>query len=51
MSISDLAGAATAGTISTKRAPAHKAMVIRALRRNGRVVGFIGEDIDEARAL
>ena len=46
-----LAAAAEGTTIFAKLSPAHKERVIRALQKNGHVVGFMGDGINDAPAL
>ncbi|WP_082549257.1 magnesium-translocating P-type ATPase [Rhizobacter sp. Root404] len=51
MSEGELAGAVERHRLFAKLAPLHKERVVRALRRNGHVVGFIGDGINDAPAL
>ena len=51
MSEAALAEAAQATRIFARLAPAHKERIIRALQRNGHVVGFLGDGINDAPAL
>jgi Mg2+-importing ATPase len=51
MSDADLAQAAEKTTLFARLSPAHKERVIRALRRTGHVVGFVGDGINDAPAL
>jgi Mg2+-importing ATPase len=51
MSDPDLATAASTTSVFARLAPAHKERIIRALQRQGRVVGFLGDGINDAPAL
>jgi Mg2+-importing ATPase len=51
MSDGDLAEAALKTTLFARLSPAHKERVIRALRGQGHVVGFMGDGINDAPAL
>jgi P-type Mg2+ transporter len=51
MSDADLAKAAEGATLFARLSPAHKERVIRILRQNGHVVGFLGDGINDAPAL
>jgi Mg2+-importing ATPase len=51
MSDPDLAEAALKTTLFARLSPAHKERVIRALRGQGHVVGFVGDGINDAPAL
>jgi Mg2+-importing ATPase len=51
MSDRELAEAAENTTLFARLSPAHKERVIRALRGNGHVVGFMGDGINDAPAL
>jgi len=51
MSDSELAVAAEKATLFARLSPAHKERVIRALRGQGHVVGFMGDGINDAPAL
>jgi P-type Mg2+ transporter len=51
MSDAELAEAAETTTLFARLSPAHKERVIRILRGNGHVVGFIGDGINDAPAL
>jgi Mg2+-importing ATPase len=51
MSDADLAEAAERATLFARLSPAHKERVIRILRKNGHVVGFLGDGINDAPAL
>jgi Mg2+-importing ATPase len=51
LSDADLAAAAEKTTLFARLSPAHKERVIRALRGNGHVVGFMGDGINDAPAL
>ena len=47
----DLAHAAEAHDVFAKLTPAHKERIVRLLKANGRVVGFMGDGINDAAAL
>ncbi len=51
MDDAELAQAVEAHAIFAKLTPAHKERVVRALKRNGHVVGFMGDGINDAPAL
>ena len=51
MSEAELAEAASATSVFARLAPAHKERIIRALQSKGRVVGFLGDGINDAPAL
>ena len=51
LSDADLAVAAENATLFARLSPAHKERVIRVLRGNGHVVGFMGDGINDAPAL
>jgi Mg2+-importing ATPase len=51
MSDTELAEAASATSVFARLAPAHKERIIRALQSKGRVVGFLGDGINDAPAL
>ena len=51
MSDQELAAAAEKTTLFARLSPAHKQRVIRVLRSNGHVVGFMGDGINDAPAL
>ena len=51
MSDAELADAAEKATLFARLSPAHKQRVIRVLRGNGHVVGFMGDGINDAPAL
>jgi Mg2+-importing ATPase len=51
MSESELAEAACATSVFARLVPAHKEHIIRALQSKGRVVGFMGDGINDAPAL
>jgi Mg2+-importing ATPase len=51
MSDADLTEAADKAVLFARLSPAHKERVIRALRRKGHVVGFVGDGINDAPAL
>jgi len=51
MADEQLAEAIDGTTVFAKLSPAHKERVIRALQRNGHVVGFLGDGINDAPAL
>jgi len=51
MTDAELAAAAEEATLFARLSPAHKERVIRALRGNGHVVGFMGDGINDAPAL
>jgi Mg2+-importing ATPase len=51
MSDTELAHAAEKATLFARLSPAHKERVIRILRGNGHVVGFMGDGINDAPAL
>jgi P-type Mg2+ transporter len=51
MSDAELAEAADKAALFARLSPAHKKRVIRALRGNGHVVGFMGDGINDAPAL
>jgi Mg2+-importing ATPase len=51
MSDAELAQAAEKATLFARLSPAHKERVIRTLRGNGHVVGFMGDGINDAPAL
>jgi len=51
MTDAQLAQAAEETTIFAKLSPAHKERIIRALQQQGRVVGFLGDGINDAPAL
>jgi len=51
MSEAELAEAAGATSVFARLAPAHKEHIIRALQSKGRVVGFMGDGINDAPAL
>jgi P-type Mg2+ transporter len=51
MSDAELSKAAEEATVLSKLEPSHKERVIRALQRNGHVVGFLGDGINDAPAL
>jgi Mg2+-importing ATPase len=51
MSDADLAQAVEKATICARLSPAHKQRIIRTLRDQGRVVGFLGDGINDAPAL
>ena len=51
MSDAELAEAASATSVFARLAPAHKERIIRALQSKGRVLGFLGDGINDAPAL
>ena len=51
MTAAELAEAAEKATLFARLSPAHKERVIRVLRGNGHVVGFLGDGINDAPAL
>jgi Mg2+-importing ATPase len=51
MSEPELATAASATSVFARLAPAHKERIIRALQRQGHVLGFLGDGINDAPAL
>jgi P-type Mg2+ transporter len=51
MSETELAEAASATSVFARLAPAHKERIIRALQSKGRVLGFLGDGINDAPAL
>jgi P-type Mg2+ transporter len=51
MSEAELAEAASATSVFARLAPAHKERIIRALQSKGRVVGFLGDGINDAPGL
>jgi Mg2+-importing ATPase len=51
MSDAELAAAAEAHNVFTRLTPAHKDRIVRLLKANGRVVGFMGDGINDAAAL
>lgn len=51
MSETELAEAASATSVFARLVPAHKERIIRALQRQGHVVGFLGDGINDAPAL
>jgi Mg2+-importing ATPase len=51
MSEAELAEAASATSVFARLAPAHKERIIRALQSKGRVVGFMGDGINDAPGL
>ena len=51
MDDAELAGAVGGTTVFAKLSPLHKERIVRALRRNGHVVGFMGDGINDAPAL
>jgi len=51
MSDAELAGAAARTAVFAKLSPAQKERIIRALQRGGRVVGFLGDGINDSPAL
>jgi Mg2+-importing ATPase len=51
MTSEQLACAAETTTVFAKLSPAHKERIIRALQKNGHVVGFMGDGINDAPAL
>ena len=51
MSETELAEAASATSVFARLAPAHKEHIIRALQSKGRVLGFMGDGINDAPAL
>ena len=51
MSDTDLASAVEHNTVFAKLTPLHKERLVRALRSNGHVVGFMGDGINDAPAL
>jgi Mg2+-importing ATPase len=51
MSDSELADAVDNTTIFAKLSPAHKERIVRALRKKGHVVGYLGDGINDAPAL
>jgi Mg2+-importing ATPase len=51
MSDAKLAEAADRATVFAKLTPAQKARIVEALHRNGRVVGFLGDGINDSPAL
>jgi Mg2+-importing ATPase len=51
LSDAELAEAAAKATLFARLSPAHKERVIRILRANGHVVGFLGDGINDAPAL
>ncbi|CAM3842892.1 magnesium-translocating P-type ATPase [Roseateles saccharophilus] len=51
MSEEELAAAVEAHAIFAKLTPAHKERIVRALKANGHVVGFMGDGINDAAAL
>ena len=51
LSEADLAEAASATSVFARLAPAHKERIIKALQSKARVVGFMGEGINDAPAL
>jgi Mg2+-importing ATPase len=51
MSETELAQAASVTSVFARLAPAHKEHIIRALQSKGRVVGFMGDGINDAPAL
>jgi P-type Mg2+ transporter len=51
MSESELATAASTTSVFARLAPAHKERIIRALQSQGRVLGFLGDGINDAPAL
>lgn len=51
MSDSELAQAVETNTLFAKLSPAHKERIVRSLKSNGHVVGFMGDGINDAPAL
>jgi Mg2+-importing ATPase len=51
MSDTELAGVVDNITVFAKLSPAHKERIVRALKQNGHVVGFMGDGINDAPAL
>ncbi|MBV9009332.1 MAG: magnesium-translocating P-type ATPase [Verrucomicrobia bacterium] len=51
MGESDLAGAVSTTDVFARLSPSHKQRVVKALQRNGNVVGFMGDGINDAPAL
>ncbi|HTZ43455.1 MAG TPA: magnesium-translocating P-type ATPase [Jatrophihabitans sp.] len=47
----ELAGAAQRTTVFARISPEHKARIVRALRRRGRAIGFLGDGVNDALAL